>query len=102
MRDREEDLQDAAVAYLPRIEGDLNRLGVAGLAARGHLVMRGRLLAAVVARDGAGHAVDMLKDALDAPETSAGDHRDLRPVGARRLIDRRRRNDAGLFRRRSR
>ena len=58
MRDGEIDLQDAPVGDLARVVGDLNRFGVAGLAAGGHLVMRGRLLPAGIAGNGAGHAVE--------------------------------------------
>src|SRR5580704_17354658 len=101
MRDREIDLQDAAIADLSRIEGDLHRLGVPGPAGADRLVLCGVLGAAGIARDSVGHTVDMLEHTLHAPETAASDNRDL---GARtgRLIDRRRRDHAPTLRRGSR
>src|ERR1700728_4292719 len=59
--------------------------------------MRGRLVAAGIAGDSVGHAGDMLEDALHAPETSARNHRDFGRLGARLLVDGRRRHVARLF-----
>ena len=77
MGDGKEDLQNLAISDLVRVEGDPHRFRVAGVALAGHVVMRGRRRAAVVAGNRADDAVDMLEHALDAPETSAGDHGDL-------------------------
>ena len=64
--------------------------------------MRGRLVAAGIARDGVGHALDMLEHALHAPEAAAGEDRDFGRLAAGLLVDRRRRHDARLFGRRPR
>jgi hypothetical protein len=71
-------MQDAAVADPARIKGDANRLSVAGCA-RGHRSVAGRfLVTAGIAGNGTGNSVDVLKYALDAPETAAGQDCDLR------------------------
>src|ERR1700690_3869847 len=101
MRDREIDLEYAPVSDLARIVCDLHRFRVARIALRSHVVMRGRLVAAGIAGDRVGHAGDMLKDALHAPETSARNHRDFGCLAARLLVDGRIRHIARLFGRRS-
>ena len=50
---------------------------MARVALADHLVMRGRLLAAGIARHGVDDALDMLEHALNAPEAAAGQHRDF-------------------------
>src|ERR1700733_4362605 len=101
MRHREIDLQDAPIGDLARIVSDLNRFRMARIAVRGHLVMRGRLVAASIAGDGVGHAGDMLEDALHAPETSPRNHRDFGRLAGGLLIYGWRRHAARLFGRRS-
>src|SRR6185312_17193684 len=98
MRHREIDLQDAAIGDAMRIEGDLHGFGMAGLLAAHRLVVRIVLLAAGIARDRFDHAVDMLEDALDAPEAPTGNNRDLGGCLAGRLVLHRRRHDTRLRR----
>jgi hypothetical protein len=76
--DREEHVQQLPVADLPRIEGDLYRLGVTGRAAIGLFVGRRALCSARISGDRLLHAFDVLKDALHAPEAAAGKHRHRR------------------------
>ena len=64
--------------------------------------LRRGFLPAGIAGNGARHAVGMLEDALDTPETPARDHRDFGRLAAGLLVDNRRRHDARLFRCRSR
>jgi hypothetical protein len=90
--DREEDLQQRPVAHLLRVVRDLHRFGVAGEAAADHLVHRGLLGTAGIARDRLRHALHALEDALDAPEAAAGEHRGLHPGRGGRRIDRGRRD----------
>ena len=61
--------------------------GMAGGAGAHGLVLRRRLVAAGIAGDGAGDALDVLEDALHAPEAAAGEHGDLgRRSALRRLV----------------
>ena len=92
VHDREEDLQQRAVAHLLRVVGDLHRLGVAGEAAADQFVDGGLLGAAGIARHRLDDAVDALEDALHAPEATAREHRGLRAARAGRRVDRGRRD----------
>src|SRR4051794_2904872 len=93
VRHREIDLQDAAVAYPLRVEGNPHRLGMTGPAATHHFVVRGSLGAAGIPRDRARDAGDVLKYALDAPEAAAGKDGDLAASCRRRLVGGGGRND---------
>ena len=75
VRDGEVNLQDLAIRDLARVEGDLYRFGVAGRSGADDLVLCRALIAAGVARDGAGHTCDVLKHSLHTPETAAREHR---------------------------
>src|SRR3954454_5586281 len=96
--DGEVDLQDTAVADPARVVGDLDRLRVAG-AAGAHGGVRGRRrLAPGIAGDGAGDPLDVLEDALNAPEAAAGDDGDLgRSRLAHRLVESRQGNNTCLL-----
>ena len=85
VHDREEDLQDLAVADLRRVVFDLDRFRVARGAGRDHVVVGGRLAAAGITGDGIDHACGVLEHALHAPEAAAGQHRGLDAVGGRRV-----------------
>ena len=102
MRDREIDLQDAAVGDLARIEGDLDRFRVAGLAAR----WSSRNAPSPSRRR---HSRKRRSSRRRHAERRPGRPRNSRPrpprpptSAAGRLVDRRRRDDPRLFRRRSR
>jgi hypothetical protein len=77
VRDREEDLQQSFIGDLCRIERNLNRLRVTGVAFADAIVVRRGGVAAGVAGDGVRHAFDVLKDSLNAPEAAAREHGDL-------------------------
>ena len=77
MGDRKLDLQNAAVADAVRVKSDADRLRVSSGAAADRLVMRCVGGPSGIAGDGAGDALNMLKDALDAPEATAGEDRHL-------------------------
>src|SRR5580704_9454770 len=66
--DLEEELQQVAVGDPVRVEGDLDRLGVAAVVA----VRRVRYVAARVADPGREHAGELADEILHAPETAAG------------------------------
>ncbi len=89
------DLQQMTEADLVRIEHHLDRLGMARRTAADGLVFRRVLRTAGIAGDRADHTVDMLKDALHAPEATAG-KRDRFRSRARRLIDGGLRDSAGF------
>ena len=88
VRDGKEDLQNLPVADHARVVGDPHGFRVACVAAGRQVVVRGRRRAAVIARNRADNAVDMLEHALDAPEASSRDHGDFWTFRPRRLVDR--------------
>lgn len=61
------------------------------------LIVRGVLLPTGVARDGTGHALHVLINALYVPETPAGQHRHLRCGLTSRLVERRGRGMTRAF-----
>jgi hypothetical protein len=79
-------LQYLTVGNLGRIEDDLDRLRVTGVAHAHHSVLRGGLVAPGIARQHFLHAADMLEDALHAPEAAAGQHRSLRRSRRFRIV----------------
>src|SRR5437868_15503768 len=79
MGNREIDLQQLGIADLGRVEGDLNRFGVArSLRADGVVAGIGSRSAGI-AGDDVGHSFHMLKDGFHAPETAAGKYGGLAP-----------------------
>src|SRR5262249_41437820 len=74
-----------------------HRLRMARRPAADHLVPRGTLLAARIARDRLAHALHVLEYALDAPEASTSEHGDFRSLRAGRLIDSGGRDHMGDF-----
>ena len=100
MRHGKIDLQNLAVGDLLRIERHLHRLGVPGALGADHLVVRGFLGAAGIARDRAGDALGVLKHRLHAPEAAAGENDGLRRGAGRRggILRRRRDGDGRLLR----
>src|SRR5262249_17560808 len=84
MCNREKDLQDLAIGYLPRVERHLHALGVAGAARADGLILRIFLRATRIARHGVADAFDMLIDGLDAPKASPPKHGSLEASVRRR------------------
>jgi len=70
--DGEEDAEKFSVGDLGRIVGDLDGLGVSGVAVADEFVFGGVGCAAGVSGGGADYAFDVLEDGLDSPEASAG------------------------------
>ena len=76
--DGEEDAQELAVGELAGVVGDFDRLGVAGSAGAGGLVVGGGLVAAAVAAGDVADAGQALEDGLGTPEAPAGQDGGLR------------------------
>ena len=74
---REKHPQQFSIGDLRRIVCNLHRFGVAGFAGADDFIFRGLGLAARISRSRAGYTFYVLEDRLDAPETSARDHRGL-------------------------
>ena len=71
----------ASPSDLRRIENHLHALGVTCLTRADHLVMRRIFGATGITRSRRDHAADVREDRLHAPETPAGNHRDLLTFG---------------------
>ena len=97
MGDREEDLKDAPIADAVGIKGDADRFRMARSSRAHGFILSRCSVAAGVARNGACHALDMLKHALHAPEAAAGEDSNLRAILSRRLVERRRRDHPRLL-----
>ena len=74
---REKHLQDSPVGDDARIESDLHGLGVTGASCAHALILGRALFSTGVTRDRARHALQMLIDGLNTPETSSGENRNL-------------------------
>ena len=74
VRHREEDLQQLAVGHLFRIELHLDGFGMARRAGADGFVLRRFCVAAGITGDGALDTLHVLEDALDTPETTAGEN----------------------------
>src|SRR5215204_915092 len=72
---REEHLEQLSICDLPRIEGDLDGLGVARRAVVRQFIDSRALCATGVARHRIGDSFDVLEDTLYTPETAAGEYR---------------------------
>src|SRR5690554_5528507 len=63
-------MQERAKADFARIVSDLDRFGVAGIAARRQIIGRGFSAPAGIARNGTPHATNPLKNTLHTPEAA--------------------------------
>lgn len=85
MRHGKIDVQQLPIADDRRIVGDFHRLGMAGIAPRGHVVAGSFRGAARIARNGAFHASHPLEHPLHAPETTARQGDDGRFAGLNKI-----------------
>jgi hypothetical protein len=92
-----EDAQDLAIGNLCRIEGDLDRFGVAGRASAYQFIDGSRLIAAGVAGLDLLDTFDMLENTLNCPEATAGEDGDPHLAGRHRLINCRRRPEGRVI-----